>query len=174
MEHTYMGDLGISITCPNGTTVDLVTWGTNGGGGTYLGEANDDNSTTEGIGWDYFWAPNSTNGTWGQASTNGLTTPTGGPTPGNALISGTYASSGNMCDLVGCPLNGAWTFTVTDNLGADNGYIFYWGINFNPALFPGITTFTPSIGVDSDSSYWTGPNIVVIDADADIATIDPP
>jgi gliding motility-associated-like protein len=174
MEHTYMGDLGISITCPNGTTVDLVTWGTNGGGGTYLGEANDDLSTTEGIGWDYFWAPNATNGTWGQAAAAGLTTPVGGPTPGNALNSGTYAASGNMCDLVGCPLNGAWTFTVTDNLGADNGYIFYWGINFNPALFPGVTTFTPSIGIDSDSSYWTGPNIVVIDADADIATIDPP
>jgi gliding motility-associated-like protein len=79
-----------------------------------------------------------------------------------------------MCDLVGCPLNGAWTFTVTDNLAIDNGYIFYWGINFNPALFPGVTTFTPTIGIDADSSYWTGPNIVVIDADADIATIDPP
>ena len=174
MEHSYMGDLGISITCPNGTTVDLVTWGTNGGGGTFLGEAIDDGSTNPGVGSDYYWAPTSTTGTWGQASAGGLTTPTGGPTPGNSLTPGTYSASGNMCDLVGCPLNGAWTFTVTDNLAIDNGYIFYWGINFNPALFPGITTFTPSIGIDSDSSYWTGPNIVVIDPDADIATIDPP
>jgi gliding motility-associated-like protein len=174
MEHSYMGDLGISITCPNGTTVDLVTWGTNGGGGTFLGEAIDDGSTNPGIGSDYYWAPTSTTGTWGQASAGGLTTPTGGPTPGTSLTPGTYSAAGNMCDLVGCPLNGAWTFTVTDNLAIDNGYIFYWGINFNPALFPGVTTFTPSIGIDADSSYWTGPNIVVIDPDADIATIDPP
>jgi gliding motility-associated-like protein len=174
MEHSYMGDLGISITCPNGTVVDLVTWGTNGGGGTFLGEAIDDGSTNPGIGSDYYWAPTSTTGTWGQASAGGLTTPTGGPTPGTSLTPGTYSAAGNMCDLVGCPLNGAWTFTVTDNLAIDNGYIFYWGINFNPALFPGVTTFTPTIGIDADSSYWTGPNIVVIDADADIATIDPP
>jgi len=174
MEHSYMGDLGISITCPNGTVVDLVTWGTNGGGGTFLGEAIDDGSTNPGIGSDYYWAPTSTTGTWGQASAGGLTTPTGGPTPGTSLTPGTFSAAGNMCDLVGCPLNGAWTFTVTDNLAIDNGYIFYWGINFNPALFPGVTTFTPTIGIDADSSYWTGPNIVVIDADADIATIDPP
>ena len=174
MEHSYMGDLGITITCPDGTSVDLVTWGTNGGGGTFLGSALDDGSTNPGIGWDYYWAPNSTNGTWGQASTAGLTTPVTSPTTGTALTSGTYAAAGNLCDLVGCPLNGAWTFSVTDNLAIDNGFIFYWGINFNPALFPGITTFTPSIGVNADSSYWTGPNIVVIDADADIATIDPP
>jgi len=121
--------------------------------------------STAGIGWDYYWAPNATNGTWGQGASGGLTTPVTTPTNGNSLTSGTYSAAGNMCDLVGCPLNGAWTFSVTDNLAIDNGYIFSWGINFNPALFPGVTTFTPSIGIDSDSSYWTGPNIVVIDAD---------
>lgn len=174
MEHSYMGDLGVTITCPNGTVVDLVTWGTNGGGGTFLGQAFDDATDAPGIGWDYFWAPNATNGTWGQAVGNGLTTDVTTPTNGAALTSGTYSAEGNMCDLVGCPLNGAWTLSISDNLAADNGYIFYWGINFNPALFPGVTTFEPTIGVDSDSSYWTGPNIVVIDADADIATIDFP
>ena len=177
MEHSYMGDLGISITCPNGTTVDLVTWGTNGGGLTFLGEPIDvfPETTDPGIGYDYFWSPTATNGTWGQAvTTNQLTPVTNGATTGDALISGTYESQENLCNLVGCPLNGSWTFTVTDNLGADNGYIFQWGLNLNPALFPGVTTFTPSIGANADSSYWTGPNIVVIDADADIATIDPP
>lgn len=176
MEHSYMGDLGISISCPNGTTVNLVTWGTNGGGGTFLGQANDEfpETTDPGIGWDYNWAPNATNGTWGAAQAAGLTTDVTTPTIGVSLTPGTYASQENLCDLVGCPLNGSWTFTVTDNLGADNGYIFEWGLNLNPALFPGITTFTPSIGENADSSYWTGPNIVVIDADADIATIDPP
>ena len=35
-----------------------------------------------------------------------------------------------------------------------------WGLNFNPALIPGVTTFTPVIGLGLDSSYWTGPGIV--------------
>lgn len=176
MEHSYMGDLGISITCPNGTTVDLVTYGTNGGGTNFLGQPVDvaPETTDPGIGWDYFWSPTSTNGTWGEAVVAGLTTPVTDPTTGNSLNSGTYAAQGDLCALVGCPLNGDWTFTVTDNLVSDNGYIFAWGLNLNPDLFPGVTTFTPSIGVNSDSSYWSGPNIVVIDPDADIATIDPP
>ncbi|MFN8698082.1 MAG: PKD domain-containing protein [Flavobacteriales bacterium] len=163
MEHSFMGDLGLFITCPDGTSVDLVTWGTNGGGGTFLGEAVDDGTNAPGVGYDYFWAPDATNGTWGENA--GVA---------NILPSGTYEASEDLCDLVGCPLNGAWTFNVTDNLAIDNGYIFYWGINFNPALFPGITTFTPSIGADADSSYWTGPNITSFDADADVITITPP
>ncbi|MFM7311042.1 MAG: PKD domain-containing protein, partial [Flavobacteriales bacterium] len=69
MEHSYMGDLGLFITCPNGTTVDLVTWGTNGGGGTYLGEAIDNESTDPGVGYDYYWEPDATNGTWGENAT---------------------------------------------------------------------------------------------------------
>ncbi|MFZ4785405.1 MAG: PKD domain-containing protein [Flavobacteriales bacterium] len=162
MEHSYMGDLGIFITCPNGTTVSLVEWGVNGGGGTFLGEAIDDGGTDPGIGYDYTWAPTASNGTWGENA------------GGTSLPSGTYEAYGDLCDMVGCPLNGAWTFSVTDNLAIDNGYIFYWGINFNPALFPGVTTFTPTIGIDADSSYWTGPNISEIDFNADVITIDPP
>jgi len=163
MEHSYMGDLGLFITCPNGTSVDLVSWGTNGGGGTFLGEAVDDGGTAPGVGYDYFWDPDATNGTWG-ANAGGA----------NILPSGIYEAAGDLCNLVGCPLNGSWTFSVTDNLAIDNGYIFYWGINFNPALFPGITTFTPSIGIDSDSSYWSGPNISSIDFDSDVIEITPP
>ncbi len=143
MEHSYMGDLGVFITCPDGTMVNLVTWGTNGGGGTYLGVAIDDENTSPGVGWDYWWTPTATNGTWGQNATGNTSLP-----------SGTYQPSGNLCDLVGCPLNGQWSFSVTDNLAIDNGYIFAWGIGFAPSLFPDITTFTPIIGAGPDSSYW--------------------
>jgi hypothetical protein len=62
MEHSYLGDLQIQITCPSGTTVVMVPW-PNGGGGTFLGEAVDiNNSPTPGIGYDYAWSPTSTNG----------------------------------------------------------------------------------------------------------------
>ena len=159
MEHSYMGDLGLYITCPNGTVVNLVLWGTNGGGGTFLGQALDDAGTDPGIGWNYAWTPEATNGTWGENSgtnTIGVTT----PWVGNALEPGIYESQEDLCALEGCPLNGQWTFSVTDNLAIDNGYIFSWGIGFNPALYPGVTTFTPTIGAGADSSYWvmTGPD----------------
>ncbi|MCC6599399.1 MAG: gliding motility-associated C-terminal domain-containing protein [Crocinitomicaceae bacterium] len=162
MEHSYMGDLGVAITCPNGTTVDLVQWGSNGGGGTFLGEAVDDEGITPGVGYDYFWSPDATNGTWGQNAN------------GTILPSGIYQSSEDLCALVGCPLNGTWLFTVSDNLSIDNGYIFGWGIDFNPALIPGVLTFTPTIGADADSSYWSGPFIVDQDAGFDVITVEFP
>jgi gliding motility-associated-like protein len=163
MEHSYMGDLGISIICPDGTTVDMVEWGVNGGGGTFLGEAVDDENTTPGIGYDYYWTPDASNGTWGANATGGVT----------SLPAGVYESQQDLCALVGCPLNGEWTFSVTDNLGQDNGYIFQWGVGFDPSLYPGVTSFTPIIGVDSDSSYWEGPFIEGLDANSDIATLVP-
>ncbi|MFZ4785404.1 MAG: PKD domain-containing protein [Flavobacteriales bacterium] len=161
MEHSYMGDLGILITCPNGTSVDLVEWGVNGGGGTFLGEAIDNENQEPGLGYMYLWTPEATNGTWGVNSA-GV----------DILPAGTYQSQQDLCDLVGCPLNGSWTFTVTDNIGIDNGYIFAWGVNFDPSLYPGITTFTPTVGLDADSSYWSGPGIDYLDGFHDDITIN--
>ena len=43
---------------------------------------------------------------------------------------------------------------MIDQWAADNGTLFEWGIDFNPEIVPGVTTFTPIIGLESDSSYW--------------------
>ena len=72
----------------------------------------------------------------------------------NAVPAGLYGTCGDICDLVGCPLNGIWEFNILDQWAADNGFLFEWGIDFNPAIVPGVTTFTPTIGADMDSSYW--------------------
>jgi gliding motility-associated-like protein len=163
MEHSYMGDLQIELECPNGTTVVLVEY-PNGGGSTFLGEAVDDGTTTPGIGWDYWWTPDANNGTWGDNA--------GGW--GTSLPSGTYESDYDLCDFVGCPLNGEWTLSVIDNLAIDNGYIFYWGIELNPALYPGVTTFTPTIGTEADSTWWEGPNIESATVDGNEICVLPP
>lgn len=174
MEHSYMGDLDLSITCPDGTTVSLMSY-PNGGGGCFLGEAVDDGSNTPGTGYDYGWSPNpdidsgiNDNVNWTQTA---YTDNAGNNVNSNVANSGIYASEGDLCDFVGCPLNGTWTFSVLDNLAIDNGYIFEWGLNLNPALIPGVTTFTPTIGLEADSSFWTGPGIIDQDFDANYCDI---
>jgi len=174
MEHSYMGDLDLTITCPDGTTVPLMSY-PNGGGGCFLGEAVDDGSNIPGTGYDYGWSPNpdiatniNDNSNW-TATT--YTDNAGNAENNNIANPGIYTAEGDLCDFVGCPLNGTWTFSVVDNLAIDNGYIFEWGLNLNPALIPGVTTFTPTIGLNADSSYWTGPGIIAQDFDANYCDI---
>lgn len=142
MEHSYMGDLVIQLTCPSGQT---VVFHQQGGGGTYIGVPVDDESDTPGECWEYCWSPTATNGTWVDNS-------------GGTLASGTYGSVQPFGNLLGCELNGVWTFTITDLFAIDNGYICDWGLNFDPGLFPSLTSYTPVLGLNTDSCEWTGPN----------------
>lgn len=158
MEHSYIGDLVASIICPDGTQVVLYQ---QGGGWNSLGEPIDISGPNDppGVGYDYCWAPNAPLGTWAQcgnagATPNLITLPNGVPT----LAPGTYSSLNPLSNLVGCPLNGVWTLEFCDLWGADDGWVFDWSIEFNPAIFPAITQFTPSFGNNCDSTSWTGTN----------------
>jgi len=153
MEHTYMGDLVLQVICPNGQT---TLFHQQGGGGTYIGAPNDFDSDLDplfGECWNYCWSPTATNGTWIDNTAN--TTPAG--TPANeSLNPGTYESVQPFSNLIGCPLNGTWTFQSSDLWGADNGFICGWEINFDPSIIPDLTQFTPSWGPEADSSRWSG------------------
>ncbi len=160
MEHSFMGDIVVQLACPNGQS---VIFHQQGGGGTYIGGANDTDSNANPVAgecWPYCWSATATLGTWANCSSGGPTpnVMSGGTPAGNALVPGTYSSVQPMTNLLGCPLNGTWTFTVTDLWGADNGFLCDWSINFNPAIVPDATQFTPSIGTSSpDSVQWSGP-----------------
>lgn len=139
MEHSYLGDLELLITCPNGQSAVLKEYP--GGGGEHLGEPIDQGtSTAPGVGYQYAFSSNSaTYGTMTAEAGNYQYTYTDllGNNYNNQdyLPAGTYKSFDNIDNqLAGCPLNGTWSITVTDNLSSDDGYIFQWGINFNKII----------------------------------------
>ena len=142
-EHSFMGDLTVTFICPNGQSLAVHQ---QGGGGTQLGVPDQGDGTGPGVGWDYYWSPTATNGTWAD---NG----------GGTLPAGTYESAQPFTLLDGCPLNGTWEVEVCDAWGADDGYIFDWTIHFDPELFPEPVVFTPVFGMECDSTSWEGLNI---------------
>lgn len=163
MEHSYMGDLVASIYCPNGQSVILHQ---QNGGSTNLGDPNQlDDSTLIGVCEQYCFSPTATNGTWVDNSQFGATPNVYVNSSGSSsLIPGTYESLNPLSGLVGCPLNGTWTIEFCDLWGADDGFVCDWSIGFHPSLFPPLTSFTPSIGNQCDSSTWTasGPAASII------------
>jgi gliding motility-associated-like protein len=154
MEHSYMGDLVATIVCPNGTSVALHQ---QNGGNTNLGNPNQiDDSLLIGTGWNYCWSPAATNGTWADNSLFGSDPNTMMNSSGNqSLVPRSYESSNSMIPLEGCPLNGIWEIKFCDLWGSDDGFVFDFSIDFEPFLYPSLTTFTPSLGPLSDSSYWS-------------------
>ena len=137
MEHSYIGDLQIEITCPTGENVIMSPY-PNGGTNTYLGVPVDNDATPgiQGTCWNYCFTPTATNGTWPAEA---------GAMFGGSLPAGDYQSVNSFNGLIGCELNGDWCITITDNLGSDNGFICGWGVDLDAGLTPPATAFTPNV-----------------------------
>jgi gliding motility-associated-like protein len=165
MEHSYLGDLNLSIECPNGNIVNLHQY--SGGGGTFLGEPIDiDTDLSPGLGYQYCFTPTSTQ-TWTQAVNVGNTVNVNGnPT----LPSGNYASSQSLSGLIGCPLNGTWEIEICDNLAIDNGYIFSWGIQLDPSVYPALDSFAPPI---TNQQWILDPSSIIANQGDTIVTVVP-
>jgi len=139
IEHSFLKDLEIKVTCPNGQSITLQNQEPSSGS-VFLGiPFENDELLPEpipGIGWNYCWSMSSTNGTWNDyLAKNNITT----------LPSGSYNPYNSFANLLGCPLDGPWTISITDLWKTDNGYVFNWGVNFDPALYPPIDSFTNTI-----------------------------
>ncbi len=134
MEHSYIGDLSATITCPNGTVASLFDSYTNFNDNVYLGEPNESDGPIPGIGYDYCFTDGAAATMWtvhdapgGPVSVPSPPAPSGSTT----MPAGSYQPESNfLSTLAGCPLNGPWTITVTDHQAIDNGYIFNWSLNF--------------------------------------------
>jgi gliding motility-associated-like protein len=163
MEHSYSGDLDITIISPNGQEADLFV---QAGGSTYFGGANDDGSNTPGVGADYCFSMSAA-----VLLENAPTITAGSNPAGNSWTPGTYLPIESFADLVGSPLNGDWCIRIVDNLAIDNGYVFSWGLNFDPAIQPPELSFTPVItsqtwDADASITNTTGNTITVQPATA--------
>ena len=176
MEHSYLGDLEIWLQCPTGQIVPLVNSYSPGfiagglsGGGTFLGHPFDDVSGGgAGIGWEYcFSSVFNTVGTMMSQFQAGNTVPTPfipAAPPMPQLSAGvsmnpdvTYSPEISFNSFAGCPVNGNWTIFVQDNLGTDDGYIFEWGLFFDPSFFPGLGAYQNTVA----SSFWdSNPTII--------------
>lgn len=142
IEHSYIGDLEIQLTCPNGTSVSIlnafsgltgaILGGCGGGIGTFLGnDTNLDGGSPGASFMTYTFSP--TNATLGTICAEN--------SAGNTLINaygfqtmnpnGVYLPDGDFSSFIGCPVNGIWTITIRDNQGIDDGYLASWNIGFS-------------------------------------------
>jgi gliding motility-associated-like protein len=163
MEHSFVGDITIAIICPDGSVMSIFPEA--GGSGTYLGEPVDLDNGVPGVGYDYSFSPNSTGGSWMDFLAGG---------GAGTIPAGDYEPEGSFNDLIGCPLNGTWTLEVCDIVGADDGYVFEFGIQFAPEFYPEVLQFTPVVDNGCAGSSWLNPgNFALIGPDCDWAVFQP-
>lgn len=118
IEHSYLGDLEVMLTCPNGDSINIFNSFTGdglfeggfGGGPTYLGDALDAGIGMPGIGWEYCFSDLADRGTLGQEFAEGNTVPA--PlSNGLSMNPGTYLPEWPLETLSSCQINGDWILT---------------------------------------------------------------
>jgi subtilisin-like proprotein convertase family protein len=144
IEHSYIGDINISLVCPNSRSVLLMPDHNGVNNWAYFGIMYEpDNgclpaNNPQGTGWNYCWSENSA-----YAQLDGLCYNNVGGNLSQVVDSsnmythvGYYTPTQSFSNLVGCPLNGLWSIQVCDTWGSDNGYVFSWELALDPALMP--------------------------------------
>ncbi|MEZ4739695.1 MAG: T9SS type A sorting domain-containing protein [Flavobacteriales bacterium] len=174
MEHSFMGDLIITLECPNGTEVILEA---QGGGNTFLGDASDDlPGGIPGTCWNYCFSASPDHGMWAEcvASSN---TPNVIPlnTTDVALAPGSYTPSGELDDFIGCPVNGTWTLTFYDLWGGDDGSLCSWSMGLPMAYDSSFADLSATLDLtDGSVTYWSGAGVLNSATDPTMATMEIP
>ena len=167
IEHSFLGDLEIWLTCPDGTVLPLINANGGGflpggcaGGTTFLGDPNENSATLPGIGFEYCFTTDAVWGTICEELAAGNTVPVNTFQNGNSMPAGSYQPEEPYDLAIGCPVEGPWVVHVQDNLGADNGYIFEWSIQVSEDFFPEPETYVAEIV----NAGWTpNPSVTTID-----------
>jgi gliding motility-associated-like protein len=159
IEHSFSGDLGFRIRCPNNQSVNIDPnqhAGSNGLGDWYEPDGTPICSAAanqQGVGWNYCWSESYPNvGTLGSKKGTG---PNPIDSTNTILHTNYYWPANPLSGLIGCPLNGTWSIEITDDWAIDNGYIFNWTLELQANLMPGSWTYNVKI----DSVGFSGPFI---------------
>lgn len=172
MEHSFLGDIGIQVICPNGQSVILKHNGN--GSGAFLGQPIDEAGSTDccdttcapiGVGWTYCFSNQYLNGQRGSlTASSGTVDSTHTADTTGYFQTPVQTGSGTAVDLtafetlVGCPLNGEWRLRICDDWGIDNGFVFWWdlelgqnsGANWDyqvpldTVIWSGVSFYTPT------------------------------
>jgi gliding motility-associated-like protein len=183
MEHSWVGDIWIKLTCPNQQYVSILKkynsgssgcsdvipaseWGWVGTGtssadfGVVAGNGGDKcNPLTNPMGtpWNYVWSNNTNNGY--QYSQDNYCYATSNVHNGImdstnvAAMTNVFHPEGSFGNLIGCPMNGVWSIEVLDGWSGDNGWITEWEISLDPALLPQDWSYQVLV----DSAWVEGP-----------------
>ena len=154
IEHSYIGDINISLICPDNRSVLLMP-DHNGNNARYFGiyhepdgSSCDASDNVPGIGWNYCWSENSDYaqingycydthniGNYVSGTVDSSRLAIGYPgQPGFVQGQKYYTPSQSFSNLIGCPLNGLWQIQVCDTWEMDNGYVFDWDITLDPEI----------------------------------------
>lgn len=132
MEHSYIGDLEIWITCPSGNRMDLFNGyssACSSCGGQFLGVPidNDSRPCEQGTPYHYCWTHNASR-TWETTASS--------VSSSSSIPAGDYTPRGNWTSLVGCPVNGEWCINIEDHIGSDDGTVFSVELHFADHMVP--------------------------------------
>jgi gliding motility-associated-like protein len=181
LEHSYLGDIDIAITAPNGVQVFLKSG--HGSPDCFLGEPVDGNLNTandnhaldniRGKGYDYWFKTNPQFGTMLQEASlhtySYIDNANQHVNNKNYLPSGSYTSASNLAALVGTTLNGTWILQIRDWQKEDNGFLFNWHLEIDPSLYPSVETFNVSL----ISQNWVTPATGIESVNGTLATVVP-
>ncbi|KQC34369.1 hypothetical protein AAU57_14250 [Nonlabens sp. YIK11] len=145
LEHSWASDLDIIITAPNGSSVEILGSGQSGSNKRFGnpnftdsgGQPNNPAVNPPGTGFEYVIRESA-------PATNTFQNAVANISPGSSLPAGSYLPTDPFSNFIGSNLNGQWCLRVTDNISLDNGYIFEWGLNFDPTLLPANLSFEPN------------------------------
>ena len=183
MEHSYLGDISIAITAPNGVRAVLKgTVGGTAGDGTFLGEPVDESlngggsnpllTNIIGKGYEYVFNSNPQYGTmWNESSkyTYSFTDNAAQYALNHYYLpAGSYTAEQNLSSLLGTPLNGSWVLEICDKQAYDNGFLFNWKIEFDQSIIPNSVQYTVPI-ITQD---WLPANGLINVSNA-VATVSP-